>query len=171
MTETLHTGFPPLAAADARVLILGSMPGSRSLCAQQYYAHPRNTFWDIMEQLFGISRALDYPDRVAALVSRRIALWDVLRHCARRGSLDSAIDPASVIHNDFGDFFQYHAGIRAIFFNGQRAAALYRQHVMPELAIPARDLPRLQLPSTSPAYANADLQQKLATWKQLTAYL
>src|SRR5512139_2464129 len=98
-------GFPPIAAPDARVLILGSLPGQTSLARQQYYAQPHNAFWRVMGELFGAGLDLPYEERGTILIAHRIALWDVCKAASRPGSLDSSIDPRSVIANDFRRFF------------------------------------------------------------------
>src|SRR5689334_10917932 len=95
------TSFPPLVRPNATVLILGSMPGSRSLQIGQYYAHPHNFFWPFMQEIFGVERTLPYPQRLLALQEVGVALWDVLKECERDGSLDTAIIPASELPNDF----------------------------------------------------------------------
>jgi TDG/mug DNA glycosylase family protein len=157
-------GFPPIARADARVLILGSMPGEASLKARQYYAHPQNAFWKITGQILGFDPAGDYRVRTAALMKNRIALWDVLKLCLREGSLDSAIDPTSVVANDFKRFFQVHARIRRVCFNGSTAEKLFARHVG---AYP--DLEFLRLPSTSPANASIPWARKLRAWQAIGA--
>jgi hypoxanthine-DNA glycosylase len=160
-------GFPPIARPDARILILGSMPSRESLARQQYYAHPRNAFWPVVTQLLGID-AESYPERSAALARRGVALWDVLQACFRSGSLDSAIDDRSIVTNDFPAFFDAHPDIRRVFFNGAKAEAVYRRHVLPLLAEPAAALPLLRLPSTSPAHAGMSLAQKTTAWRAIT---
>jgi len=158
-------GFAPVARTDARILILGSMPGAASLAAAQYYAFPRNAFWRIMGDLYGAGPQLDYASRLAVLNDNRVALWDVIQACIRPGSLDSAIVEAGLETNDFGGFFERHPLIGHVCFNGRKAADLFRRRVQPDLAV------RCQyhvLPSTSPANAGKDYAAKLEAWSLLT---
>jgi hypoxanthine-DNA glycosylase len=157
--------FPPLARPDARVLILGSMPGTASLRERQYYAHPHNQFWPIMGELFGAGRELPYAQRVARLLERGIAVWDVLKHCERPGSLDSSIVRGSEVVNDFAGFLRQHPGIGAIFFNGAKSESVFRREVEARLA--GRTLRCTRLPSTSPAHAGVSRAAKLAAWRRI----
>ena len=162
--------FPPIASPDARILILGSMPGRASLAAGQYYAHPRNAFWPIMGRLldFDASRA-DYPARIGALKAARIALWDVLDSCHRPGSLDSAIDDVSLVASDLAGFLVTHAAIGHVFFNGAKAESCFRRHI--RLAMPERRIAFARLPSTSPAHAGQPFAMKLEAWRAVTRAL
>ena len=160
--------FAPIENTDARILILGSIPGEASLRAGQYYAHPRNLFWRIMGELLDTDPASSYGQRVQALKSARIALWDVLRSCHRKGSLDSNIDDVSLVPNDFAAFFLRHPGITHVFFNGSKAEACYRRHVQPVIRI--ESLEYLRLPSTSPANASISYERKLEAWRVITTY-
>lgn len=160
-------GFPPIARADARLLILGSLPGAASLARQQYYAQPQNSFWPILAALLNFDPLLPYAERAAQLPAHRIALWDVCRSARRAGSLDSAIDRASILPNDFAAFFQTHPHLRAIAFNGRTAEHLFRSLVLPTLPASAAELRFLALPSTSPAHASLRLADKLARWRAL----
>ena len=102
------------------MLVLGSMPGVTSLRLQQYYGHPQNAFWKIVGAVLGFDPASPYAQRMAALVQCRVALWDVLASCARDGSLDSAIDDASAVANDFAAFFKTHPHIVRVYEVGER---------------------------------------------------
>lgn len=159
-------GFPPLARPDARLLVLGSMPSRESLARGRYYAHPRNAFWPIMTRLFGL-RAGGYDERAAELTRHGVAVWDVLRACVRPGSLDSAIDEASIETNDFAAFFRAHPAIRRVYFNGAKAESVYLERVLPGLEPGPAALARRRLPSTSPAHAGLDLEAKTAAWTVL----
>ena len=163
--------FPPVAAPVARVLILGSMPGIRSLEAGQYYAHPRNLFWPIIEALFDIPVAWPYEARCEALAEKGIALWDVIGRCERDGSLDSAIRNQTLQPNDFTGFFTRHRKIRRVFFNGAKAEEVFRRRVLPTLDSLGKVLTLTKLPSTSPAYAALSFEQKLAAWRVVAAAL
>lgn len=156
--------FPPVVAKRPRALILGSMPGLRSLDAGEYYAHPQNAFWKIMSALFGMPAA-DYAARLRIITGNHLALWDVLKYCERTGSLDSAIDDASIEVNDFTAFLGRYRSIRHVFLNGGKAAQEFRRRVLPGLppGISAR-LVVTQLPSTSPAHAGMGFDAKLGAW-------
>ena len=145
------------------------MPGIASLRANQYYAHPRNGFWPIMESLWNIPATASYATRVRAVKQAGIAIWDVLASCERRSSLDSDIDPQSVVVNDFEQFFRTHRKISVIAFNGGTAAQLFRRHALPALGSAPRELPMVQLPSTSPANARLTLADKRRAWSVLAA--
>lgn len=165
----LLTGLAPIARADARVLILGSMPGARSLAQQQYYAHPQNRFWPFMELLFGIGVELPYADRSKRLSDRGIAVWDVLRHCEREGSLDTRIRANTEVANDFAGFFAGHRQLESVFFNGRKAEAAFRRHVLGSgIDVPFR---LVSLPSTSPANAALSIEHRLREWRQVAAAL
>ena len=130
---TTNTGFPPIAKPDAKILILGSMPGQKSLEENQYYAHPRNSFWLIMCALFNSDENLNYEQRKNLLYENKIAVWDVLKSCYREGSLDSDIDHATIEINDFESFFNSHSDIQSVFFNGTKAEQLFKKVVVNKL--------------------------------------
>ena len=156
--------FPPVSDARAQVLILGSMPGVMSLRLQRYYGHPQNAFWRIVGELLGFDAAGGYAQRTAALVERKVALWDVLAACVRQGSLDSSIDGGSIVPNDFPAFFARHPGIRRVCFNGAAAERVYRKHVLPRLVMP-QEPQYVRLPSTSPAHAGMPYAVKVQAWR------
>lgn len=162
--------FAPLACAESRVLILGSMPGRASLDAQQYYAYAHNAFWPIMADLLAFDRNAPYGERCAALTARGVAVWDVLKYCEREGSLDAAIVEDSIVANDFATFFRRHRHIRQVFFNGAKAETSYRRYVTPTLD-QAAQRPVTRLPSTSPAHAAMSMQQKREQWRAITTSL
>ena len=151
--------FPPLVAANPRVLILGSMPGIASLNAQRYYAHPRNQFWPILGELLGFDANDAYAQRVHALHAAGIAVWDVLAECERDGSLDSAIDRRSEHPNDIPGLLAAQTSIRRVLLNGQKAATSLQRH------FPTLRIDHVTLPSTSPANASVDRARKLAAWR------
>ncbi len=157
-------GFAPVVGADARVLILGSMPGLASLAAGQYYAHPRNQFWDLMQRLYGAGPALPYAARLARLQQQGVALWDVFRSCERRGSLDAAIAVDSAEPNDIIGLLDLHPGIMRVCCNGLAAHAGLRRHAGAALGVLRPRLDCIRLPSSSPAHAGRSFADKLAAW-------
>jgi TDG/mug DNA glycosylase family protein len=159
--------FDPLAGKRPHTLILGSMPGVRSLEEQQYYAHPQNSFWKIMGGLFH-APINTYEQRVSLIEDNSLALWDVLQCCARQGSLDSKIDPATIEVNDFSTFLKKHTAITRIFFNGATAEKEFTRHVWPSLPSSLRArLSLKRLPSTSPAHAGLRIEKKIKEWSVL----
>jgi TDG/mug DNA glycosylase family protein len=117
-----------------------------------------------MEELLRVERSAPYEQRIAQLLARRVGLWDVLKTCTRGSSLDSDIVASSVIANDFGRLFEAYPGIRVVCFNGAKAAASFRRHVLPSLRA-REDVVFHQLPSTSPANASIPLTRKRAAWR------
>lgn len=157
--------FSPIVRVGAKTLILGSMPGKRSLQEQQYYAHPQNSFWSIMGKLFGAGKDQKYEERIQILTSCGIAVWDVLQACHRAGSLDSAIDETSAVPNNFKKFFIKYPQIKFIFFNGCKSEQMYKRYVLPELPEKFANIAYKRLPSTSPAHASMTRAEKLKQWR------
>ncbi|MBF2734681.1 MAG: DNA-deoxyinosine glycosylase [Betaproteobacteria bacterium AqS2] len=153
-----------------RAAVLGSMPGGAALAARQYYAHPRNSFWPLMAELFGVDAGAPYARRLRGLRARGVGLWDVLASCERAGSLDQAIVRATAVLNELEPWL---AGkqLRAVALNGQLAAGLFRRHAAPRLAasLAERGVAVLALPSTSPANARGGYPAKLAAWRRFAA--
>lgn len=165
VTMRVHS-FDPIADAESRVLILGSMPGKASLRAVQYYAHPQNAFWKILGALFDFEPGGSYESRIASLHEHGIALWDVMQSCIRETSLDSDIEELSIVSNPFADFLRDHPKIHTICFNGAKAEASWRKHVLPQLS-QSDGIAYHRLPSTSPANASIRYDDKVEAWKIL----
>lgn len=168
--SVLLSSLPPVIPPRPRLLVLGSMPGTASLQAQRYYAHPRNLFWPMVERFLGIPSALNYEDRLAGLRSHGVALWDVLAHCERQGSLDGAISRASEIPNPIPALLEAHPELSAIVLNGQRAATSFRRHLEADCKAVRPDLELHRLPSTSPANQSIPLAQRQQAWAVLADY-
>ncbi len=143
------------------------MPGKASLAANQYYAHPRNYFWQIMRAVLGVPSDTPYEMRCQALIRQRVALWDVLKTCTRTGSLDSDIVESSIVANRFDTFLSEHPAIATIFFNGAKAEATYKRYVQPTLPEHLSRIRLVRLPSTSPANASIPLEVKLQRWGEV----
>jgi hypoxanthine-DNA glycosylase len=152
--------FPPIIDAQARVLVLGTLPGEESLRRGEYYAHPRNLFWPIVFALFGEPPALSYAERLAFLTAHRIAAWDVCELGERERSADTTIRLERP--NAIDRLLDQHPLIRAVAFNGTTAQRLYAHHFARRAA-----LTYLALPSTSPAHATIDFSAKLTRWTAL----
>ena len=152
----------PVGAVDARLLLLGSLPGDASLTAQQYYAHPTNQFWRLLEAALGEELAvLAYAARLERLAIRGVALWDVVERAERSGSLDTAI--RNVTANALADYVATHPRLIAVGFNGQTAARLGRR------ALGQSGLHLIDLPSSSAAYT-VPFASKAERWQALAGF-
>ncbi len=157
-------GLPPIVGAATRVLILGSFPGVASLKAQQYYGHPQNQFWKILQALWPqhpLPGPDQYEQRCAWLLARGLGLWDVYASCERDGSLDSAIRNAEV--NDFAALKAHCPQLRLIVHNGGES---FRHAKLVRASLGAEHFPLVKLPSTSPANAGWSFERKLAAWRE-----
>lgn len=156
-------GLPPVARSDARLFILGSLPGDASLAAQRYYAHPRNAFWRLTGGVIGEDlQGLDYPERLERLTENRIGLWDVVAHAQRKGSLDQAIRSAG--HNPLLEYLGGFAELEAVAFNGTTAAVIGRR-LLQEL----KGVELIDLPSSSPANIRPH-GEKAEAWARLAQF-
>lgn len=159
--------FLPIIGPNARLLILGTLPGEVSLELQQYYGHARNQFWPIIAEICGEHLPSAYPDRVEMVRRSKVALWDVLHSAERNGTaLDSAIKNECA--NDFASFFRQHPMIRTVAFNGNNAHKFFKRHVKKKQDLPSDLVLLPSLPSTSPAFARAPAV-KTAKWREILA--
>lgn len=172
MSGNRAVSFPPRVSAGTCVLVLGSMPGRRSLEEQRYYAHPRNRLWRILGDLLGFDPGAEYEKRVQAALEAGVGFWDVLKQCERPGSLDASIRRSSEVPNDFATLLREHPHIRALALNGRKAAVTFERHVRPLLGpeeIDARAV--LELPSTSPANAAVSYDRLRERWSVVSRFL
>jgi hypoxanthine-DNA glycosylase len=163
--EALKVGLPAVARPDARLFILGSLPGDASLAAARYYAHPTNQFWHLLGTVVDVDLPrLPYEQRLEVLGDRGVGLWDVIAAATRKGSLDQAIRDAQ--HNRIDHLLGGFPKLRAIAFNGTAAAAAGRKLI--GAAAGAIDL--VDLPSSSAANTRS-LPAKAEAWSVLAQYL
>ena len=165
MTVERRTGLPPVARSDARLFVLGSLPGDASLAAQRYYAHPTNQFWRLLGSAIGEElQPLSYEARLNRLAERRVGLWDVIASAARRGSLDQSIREAD--HNRIQHLLHDFRELRAVAFNGSKAAAIGRKLI----GEAPPDVRLIDLPSSSAANTKS-LAEKAAAWSALREFV
>ena len=162
---SVKAGLPPIAQADARLFVLGSLPGDASLAARQYYAHPTNQFWRLLGGAIGEDlQPLPYEERLKRLAQRRIGLWDVIASASRRGSLDQAIREAA--HNQVAHLLRDFPDLRAIAVNGSTAAGVGRRLI----ADPPSQVVLIDLPSSSAANTRP-FAEKAAAWGRLREFV
>lgn len=161
-------GLPPLLCANPRILILGSLPGDRSIELQQYYGHPRNRFWQVMSSVLGKPLPEDYEGKKKLLSDAGIILWDVYHSAEREGSLDSDIREPEF--NDLSALLKANPTIRVIAANGktaERAFFKWNDAVLHEAQGVGRDIAVYGMPSTSPANAGWTLGSLVNQWKRI----
>jgi len=149
--------FSPVVGIDPKILILGTMPGRKSLEMQEYYAHPRNILWKIIFNLLKVTEKNTYSEKIELVKEKQIALWDVCYSCRREGSLDSNIKDESP--NQIPDFLKRYPSIEIIIFNGQKSREKYLKYFDY-----IEGLEYHCLPSTSPANTSMNFQEKIVKW-------
>ena len=162
---SVKAGLPPIARPNARLFVLGSLPGDASLAAQRYYAHPTNQFWRLLGAAIGEDlQTLGYEARLERLAARRIGLWDVIGAATRHGSLDQAIRDAE--HNRIEHLLNDFTELRAIAFHGATAAAIGRKLI----GDPPRGIALVDVPSSSAANTRPFVH-KAAAWACLGNFI
>lgn len=157
------SSFPPIICNDAKILILGSVPGVKSLEMQEYYAHPQNKFWKIIFELFNENFSEDYLEKIKILKKNKIAVWDVIDSCERVGSLDTTIKNEE--SNDILQLLKKYQNIKTIFCNGGKSYKNLQKIVGKNFEIPI-----YLLPSTSPLHT-ISFEKKLESWKIIKTFL
>ena len=158
------SSFSPLIDGQSKILILGSVPGIKSLEMQEYYAHPQNKLWKILFEIFGEELTSDYDLKKELLKRNHIALWDVIDSCERKSSLDSDIKNEEA--NNIKDLLTEYPNIKAVFCNGQKSYKNLQKLLGKDFSVPI-----FALPSTSPAHASLNYSQKLEQWSVIKNYI
>lgn len=154
------TSFPPISNEETEILILGTLPGDRSLQLGEYFAHPRNRFWKIIAGITGNTVPKTYSEKLELLDDHRIGLWNVLHTAERKGSLDAAI--RKEVPNDLPAFIADHKKLKVIGFDGKKPAILFDKYFTRR-----SDLKFISLPGCSPANARCDLETLTDKWAEL----
>ena len=152
--------FAPSIDNNSKVLILGSMPGVKSLEEQQYYAHPQNRFWKVMGHILGEPKLheFNYGTKLKTLLKDNIALWDTIKSCRREGSLDSDIQNETP--NDIRKLLKNYPNIKKICLNGNKSYSAFKKY-FPDLL---KKYSCRKMPSTSPANARYSLEKLVEEW-------
>lgn len=158
--EYTKTSFAPISGPETKILILGSLPGDKSLALNEYYGHPRNRFWRIISEITQSTPPATYTDKKALLQKTSIGVWDVAHKAIRKGSLDAVIKQEEP--NDLDSFISAHSNLKTIGFNGKKAEKLFDKYFTrkPEIRY-------VSLPSTSPANAAIHFENICKTWEQI----
>ena len=155
--------FKPSINNNSKILILGSMPGVKSLEEQQYYAHPQNRFWKVMSVVCNEPKLHEYSYelKLKNLLKNNIALWDTIKSCKREGSLDSDIQDETP--NDIKGLLKKYPNIKTICLNGNKSYTAFKKY-FPDLL---EKYTCLKMPSTSPANARYSLDTLIQDWAKV----
>ena len=168
--------FTPIVPERAKILVLGSIPGVRSIEQGQYYAHPQNAFWPMLARIYpeficassieqwqrGCHHQLPFARKAELLEAASIALWDVLASAWRENSSDQSIQ--SEICNPIAQLLQDYPSIQKILLNGKKSGKLFSQKILPKISLQNYQI--YNLPSSSPAYASLSFDTKTVAWQQ-----
>ena len=168
--STRVCSIEPIIGHNPRIIILGSMPGIISINAAQYYANPRNLFWTVLADLFGMDIDCSYESKVQQIQQLPMIVWDTLKACHREGSLDSKILNTDIEANDIAALLNSYPTVQAIAFNGGASAKYFDRLVKPLIPINL-NIELLKMPSTSPANAGMKRERKLELWRRLSAFI
>ena len=152
--------LPPIVDESSQILILGSFPSLKSFEEMFYYAHPKNQFWRLLGDIYGVC-VNTKEEKIRLLRNSKIALWDVVAACERVNSSDSNLKNTKP--NEIPNLLGRFPNIQKVFFTGRTAERLYKKH------FPYLQLETKLLPSPSPAYACVSFEKKLAIWMQIIA--
>lgn len=156
----LKTSFAPIADDETKILILGSLPGDKSLELNQYYAHPRNRFWRVLAEITDSQFQDNYVEKINLLQQNKIGVWDVVHSANRVGSLDTNI--LDEVPNDLDKFVLNHPQLKTIAFNGAKSQKLFDKYFRRKAA-----LRYFALPSTSPANASFTFERLCEKWREI----
>lgn len=154
----LKQSFLPIENKDIQIVILGSLPGDKSIQIQEYYAHPQNRFWRLIKLIFNQTDFGSYHQKLHFLLEKRIGLWDICAQAKRKGSMD--LDILEETPNDLSLFFSQHPQLHTVVFNGQKASKLFEKHFKRN-----EKYQYYTLPSTSPANAKYTIEKLLLQWQ------
>ncbi len=160
LSTNTKTSFDPISNLDTTVLILGTIPGDKSLELGEYYGHSRNRFWKVISTITNNDLPHAYSDKKELLIKSKIGIWDVAHKANRKGSLDSAIQDEEP--NDLDNFIARHKDLKVIGFNGTKSQVLFDKYFSRKSGIKY-----ISLPSTSPANTSIDFENICNVWRQI----
>ncbi len=151
--------FPPFVDENSHLLILGTFPSIKSFEENFYYSHPKNQFWKLLASVYHEDTPATLNEKKAFLKKQNIALWDVVKSCERKNSLDSNLK--NITPNDIRELLKNYPSIKKIYFTSKTALKIYKKYFNEV------DLPYFYLDSPSPAYAKKSFEEKLEGWREV----